>query len=145
MTTFKYFYFFIISAMLIFMQLSLFAQAAEPSCADYLKLNNSKPTHLTFRSCEKGKDAQLRVLSATYTLEGKYANEVESELNKMLKMPKLKFACCRWYTQGNGSFSHDGYNVSIRMSSEETILRHRDDWPKISEFYVTATLYLEES
>lgn len=145
MITSKFLNFIQFAAVLVLFQLNFTAQAEEPSCADYLKLNDSKSRYLSFKSCEKGKEAQLRVLTATYTLEGKYADKVEKGLNKSFNMPKLKFVCCGWQTSiGYGSFVYEGYKVSIRMFSGETILRTRADWPEISDFYVIATLYLDE-
>ena len=143
MTNSKYSYFFIFLALFILITMSFSLHADEPSCADYLELNNSKPEHLTFRSCEKSNDAQLRVLKATYIVVGKYAEQVESELIRRFNMPSIRFVCCGWETIG-GSFVHDAYNVSVKMISGETIFSHKKYWPKISTFYVTATLYLDE-
>jgi len=54
--------------------------------------------------------------------------------------------CMLWLgkSMGHGSFVYQGYNVSIRMFSGETVLRKRQDWSNIPKFYVNATLYLEE-
>ena len=145
MIVFKYLHFTAVAAVIVLIQLSFSVQADEPSCDDYLMLINNKSVHLTFQSCEKTKNAQLRVLVASYSLDGKHAHEVESELNQNFKMPLLKYACCGWYNHmGHGSFVYKSYEVSIRMFSEETILRQREDWPKIPKFHVTATLYLDE-
>lgn len=127
------------------MLLSFSVQADEPSCADYLELTKSKPNHLKFSSCERTKDAQLRVLKATFTVAGKNAETVETELIKNFKMPSLRFVCCGWETSGRyGSFVYEGYDLSVRMASGESLIQQREDWSKIPEFYVTVTLYLDE-
>ena len=125
----------------------------EGACADILSALGRKPPGLEFVGCTAGHDAQLRVLVASYRVQGRHAARVERYLVRNTGMARLRFVCCGWEPgaaivggagRGEGTL-HRGHHPadSVTMVSGESLVSRRADWAQITVFQVRVTRYLE--
>lgn len=123
------------------------------SCEDFLEKWKKKPRELHYLKCQNEKSAQLKVVVAHYTVEGKNAAKVESFLSKNFGMAALRFVCCGWSPRiardresslpGDGKFFDNGFRYEVTMLSGETGLS-RQNWHQLPQFQVRVTKFLEE-
>jgi hypothetical protein len=117
-----------------------------PTCTDFLANAGVRPKGLTYLSCEPARNAQIPVLRAQYEVSGIHAGVIEAQLNERFGMSSLKFLCCGWEPKDGGvgqRRDERGFAYLVSMTSEETILRQRTDWPRL-KFFVRVDLMLEE-
>lgn len=123
------------------------------ACADFLAALGHKPVGLQYMGCAAGYDAQLRVLVASYTVNGSRANRVERYLRRHTGMASLRFVCCGWepaavvvggvpHREGRLPRGHEPSD-RVTMFSGETLVFRRADWAQIPAFHVRVTRYLE--
>jgi Domian of unknown function (DUF4952) len=123
------------------------------SCEDFLEKWKKKPRELHYLKCQEEKSAQLKVVVAHYTVEGKNAAKVESFLSKNFGMAALGFVCCGWSPRilrdresslpGDGKYFDNGFRYEVTMLSGETGLS-RQNWHQLPQFQVRVTKFLEE-
>lgn len=117
-------------------------------CGDILLRFEHKPRRLDFLGCRMDKVYGLRAIVSDYRVEGRYAEPIEHYFVKAANMPVLRFACCGWDSIGtarrDGWLQDGAASYQISMTSGETLLRRREDWPRIPWFKVTVIRYLEE-
>jgi hypothetical protein len=117
-------------------------------CGDLLLRLEQKPQRLNFLGCRFDRVYGLRALVGEYRVEGRYAALIEHYFVEVANMPILRFACCGWDSIGTGR--RDGWlkdgaiSYQISMTSGETVLNRREDWPRIAWFQVTVVRYLED-
>jgi hypothetical protein len=117
-----------------------------PTCTDFLANVGVRLKGLTYLSCEPAQNAQIPVLRAQYEVSGAQAGVIEAQLKQRFGMSSLKFLCCGWEPE-NGVVGQRrderGFAYLVSMTSEETILRQRTDWPRL-KFFVRVDVMLEE-
>ena len=118
--------------------------ADREACADFLAAMHTKPTHLEFLGCKRRTDLQGQPLEARYRVSGTHAAAVEHFLVTEFKIKELHRTCCVWESTQN-SYRDDRLGLLlISMSTEETTVTSKSQWPKIRYFYVTVARYTEE-
>lgn len=127
--------------------------SAGGACADFLAALGHTPVGLEYTGCAPGYDAQLRVLVASYTVNGGRANRVERYLRRHTGMGRLRFLCCGWEPAAvvvGGVLHREGRlprgrepSDRVTMMSSETLVSRRADWAQIPAFHVRVTRYLE--
>lgn len=120
---------------------------AAPECADFLRASADPPQVLEFVECKYTPQQQGAPLTATYRVEGRHAQEVESYLRLISgETNYLKFVCCGWETTRMTYYldRRAGRTYQLSMGSEETPHNRRERWHKIGYFYVTVVLYTED-
>jgi hypothetical protein len=125
------------------------ANTVKDVCEDFLETWGLKPAELKFTQCKRIENPQFDRLESSYVVAGADAAGVEKLLQKKFNLAPLRFLCCGWEsTSGDanrpshGSYTDKGYTFQISMGSDETLLRDRQNWPNIPQFYVRVTKYL---
>ncbi len=114
------------------------------SCEDFLAALHKKPKDLEFQSCKQQTDLQDAPFEASYRVAGIHAAEVESYLARELKIKKLRRNCCVWESTDNSYRDREGRAFRISMSTEETTISRRNQWAKITYFYVIVDWYRDD-
>jgi len=125
-------------------------QDAAPACGDFLAKAAWRPATLHFVDCEKLEIYGAPALRAHYRTSGADAAAVEALLSARTHMPPLRFNCCGWETAPAspksppaGRLALDGAIYEVSMTSGETPVNARAQWPTIEEFQVYVTRFLE--
>jgi len=114
------------------------------ACADLQTLLQRKPNSLHFLGCSQRSDLQGAPFEGKYRTEGKHAAEVEEYLVNVFKIKELRRTCCVWESADNSYRDSHKRPVVISMSTEETAIDERSQWPRIDHFYVTIDLFRDE-
>jgi hypothetical protein len=62
----------------------------------------------------------------------------------VFKIKELRRTCCVWESADNSYRDSHKRPVVISMSTEETAIDERSQWPRIDHFYVTIDLFRDE-
>jgi hypothetical protein len=120
------------------------ASSKEEECRDLLSSLHRKPDYIRFLNCRKRIDLQGSPFEATYRVEGSHAAQAEQYLIKIFKIKTLSRTCCVWESANNSYRDARGRSFVISMSTEETTVDKRKQWPAIQYFYITVDLFVDE-
>lgn len=117
------------------------ALQAAPQCQDFLGALGTYPKSIEYLGCHQEPELQTAPLIATYRVKGAEAAAAEAHLQQTYGMGHLQFFCCMWDSLRR--FHRDrqsGIGYEFLMTSEETPVNQRPQWPQITFFYITVSV-----
>lgn len=120
------------------------AAPEEKGCHDILNALHRKPSYIQFLDCKQRTDLQGVPFEAIYRVSGSQAADAEGYLIREFKIKKLSRTCCVWESADNPYSDAPRRSFVISMSTQETTIDKRDQWPRIDHFYITVDLFADQ-
>jgi hypothetical protein len=113
-------------------------------CGDLLAKMGKKPPGARYTGCTSHPEQQAAPLEATYDVAGRDAAAAEAYLVRAFGLEPLRRSCCQWDAPPKSFDDAEGGAFFITMTSDETGVRTRENWPSIPRFQIVIKMFTGE-